>query len=131
MKALSIRQPFASRILRGEKRIEVRSWPTEYRGPLVIVSSKRRPSPSDIKDREADIPMPCGVAMVLVDLVDCHPMTAAEAAKLRCERSIGRTQSWILANPRPLKPFSVTGKLRFFEVSEAKVKAARRHAARQ
>ena len=36
MKALSIRQPWAHRILREGKDIENRDWPTRYRGPVLI-----------------------------------------------------------------------------------------------
>lgn len=40
MKAISILQPWASLIAIGAKKIETRSWPTKYRGPLAIHSSK-------------------------------------------------------------------------------------------
>lgn len=36
MKALSIRQPWASLIVWGLKDIENRAWPTEYRGPFWV-----------------------------------------------------------------------------------------------
>lgn len=36
MKALTVRQPFASRLVQGTKRIENRSWSTPVRGRLVI-----------------------------------------------------------------------------------------------
>ena len=36
IKALTIRQPWAELILRGCKPYELRSWRTNYRGPLVI-----------------------------------------------------------------------------------------------
>jgi hypothetical protein len=40
MKALSIQQPWASLIIRGHKDVENRSWPTNYRGPLLIHAGK-------------------------------------------------------------------------------------------
>jgi hypothetical protein len=40
MKALSIRQPWAWLIVNGWKDIENRSWPTKYRGDLLIHASK-------------------------------------------------------------------------------------------
>lgn len=40
MKALSVRQPFASQIVIGEKTTEWRSKPFNWRGPLVICASK-------------------------------------------------------------------------------------------
>jgi len=39
MKALSVKQPWANKIASGEKTIEVRTWYTHYRGPLLIVLS--------------------------------------------------------------------------------------------
>jgi hypothetical protein len=42
MKALTICQPYAELIARGEKRVENREWPTRYRGPLLIHAGKSR-----------------------------------------------------------------------------------------
>jgi hypothetical protein len=39
-KAISIRQPWASLIVLGYKKIENRSWYTKYRGPILIHASK-------------------------------------------------------------------------------------------
>jgi hypothetical protein len=39
MKTLSIRQPYASLICRGIKKVENRSWETKYRGKLLIHAS--------------------------------------------------------------------------------------------
>lgn len=42
MKALTIRQPWASLIAAGVKTIETRSWSPRYRGPLLIHAGKAR-----------------------------------------------------------------------------------------
>lgn len=42
MKALTIRQPWASLIAAGVKTIETRSWSTKHRGPLAIHAGKHR-----------------------------------------------------------------------------------------
>jgi len=42
MKGLSLLQPWASAIAVGSKRIETRSWRTNYRGLVAIHASKRR-----------------------------------------------------------------------------------------
>lgn len=47
MKALTIRQPWASLIAAGVKTIETRSWSTEYRGPLAIHAGKAKPERSE------------------------------------------------------------------------------------
>lgn len=39
MKVLSIKEPFASLIMNGMKKIETRSWKTNYRGELYIHAS--------------------------------------------------------------------------------------------
>lgn len=44
MKAISLMQPWATLIAIGAKRIETRSWPTRYRGPLAIHASKNIPT---------------------------------------------------------------------------------------
>ncbi len=41
MKAISIRQPFASLIVAGIKDIENRSWSTKYRGKILIHASRK------------------------------------------------------------------------------------------
>ena len=43
MKAITIRQPWASLITLGVKTIETRSSPTKYRGPLAIHAGAHRP----------------------------------------------------------------------------------------
>lgn len=42
-KALTIHQPWATLIAQGIKTIETRSWPTKYRGPILIHSSIQSP----------------------------------------------------------------------------------------
>ena len=43
MKALTLTQPWATFVALGLKRIETRSWPTSYRGPLAIHAAKGFP----------------------------------------------------------------------------------------
>lgn len=40
MKALTLYEPWASLVALGAKKIETRSWPTKYRGPLAIRAAK-------------------------------------------------------------------------------------------
>lgn len=107
MKAISIRQPWASLIASGDKTIETRTWPTDYRGPLLICASKN--------PRKGDLPT--GVAICIVELVDCRPMTKEDEPAANCE-IYPRAWSWVLKNRRTLAggPFKVTGRLRLFNV---------------
>ncbi len=42
MKVLSIKEPYASLIMNGDKKIETRSFKTNYRGPLYIHASGKK-----------------------------------------------------------------------------------------
>jgi ASCH domain-containing protein len=106
LKAISIKQPWTNMIASGEKTIETRHWPTKYRGPLLIVSSKK-----------PDIP-PAGSAVALATLIDCRPMTRADEIAARCSLYPG-AYSWVLQEVRRLKPFPVRGQLGIYDVSIA------------
>lgn len=77
MKALSFKQPWVNVIASGEKTIETRLWVTDYRGPLLVVSSK---TPNI---------HPAGYALAIAELVDCRPMVRADEVAARCERYPG------------------------------------------
>lgn len=102
-KAISIRQPHAGRILRCEKTIEVRSWPTNYRGPLLICASLKPTGQG-----------PVGVALCEVDLIDCRPYVAPDDDAAACCE--GEGFAFVLANVRPVTPFAVKGRLGIFNL---------------
>jgi hypothetical protein len=103
IKALSVKQPWANWIAEGRKTIETRLWPTEYRGELLIVSS-RLPAIE-----------PSGCAVGLVRVVDCRPMTKQDEEKACCAL-YPRAWAWVLEGARALEPWRVKGKLRVYEV---------------
>ncbi len=105
MKALSVKQPWANMIASGEKTIETRTWSTEHRGPLLIVSSK-----------EPDI-APAGFALAVVNLVDCRPMSVLDEAKAKCSKYKG-AYSWVLQDVRKLDPIPVRGQPNLFDVDD-------------
>ena len=51
MKVLSLTEPFATLIKEGKKKIETRSWQTNYRGELYIHASMTKPAKSDLEDQ--------------------------------------------------------------------------------
>lgn len=103
IKALSVKQPSANMIASGQKTIETRTWPTDYRGDLLIVSSRKPPI------------APAGCAVAIATVVDCRRMTRADERAARCAIYPG-AYAWVLGNVRPLKPFPVRGQLGIFEV---------------
>ena len=75
MKCLTVRQPWASMIVRGDKRIETRSWRTPYRGRLLIHAGTHPiPRLDDIELPEH----PRGTIVGTVELYDCIPTDQAE-----------------------------------------------------
>jgi hypothetical protein len=116
MKALSVKQPWASMIECKEKTIETRTWHTEYRGDLLIVASKK---PDYRVLAEIGVsPKECnrvGCAVCIVSLVDCRPMTREDEMSALCE-VYKNAYAWVLDNIRPVKLFPVKGQLGLFEV---------------
>ena len=102
MKAISIKQPWASKILKGEKTIETRTWKTKYRGQILLCASKI--PKSDIS----------GMAFATADLIDIKIMTKEDEEAACCE-IYPRAYSWFLENVKPIRAFSVRGKLGLFD----------------
>ena len=76
MKVLTIKQPWATLIIQGDKRFEFRSWQTKYRGELLIHAGKGIDKEA-MKRLENYIPkdMPTGKILGKVTLVDCVQMS--------------------------------------------------------
>lgn len=101
MKALTIRQPWASLIAEGVKTIETRSWSTKYRGPIAIHAGKaelwrhgqafddwiayRSDAPgrgwtARMYRRQHSpmvVPLPLGAVVATAVLTDCVPMVGS------------------------------------------------------
>ena len=81
MKIISVRQPWASLIASGAKDIENRTWPTRYRGSLLIHASQRADDvTADEIERRFGVrlpsTLPLGGVVGITDIVDCvkqHP----------------------------------------------------------
>ncbi len=103
MKVLSIREPWASMILNGEKTIETRTWNTHHRG-LILLCACKKPV-SEIS----------GKAFAIAKIVDCKEMVKADELNACCE-VYHRAKSWFLEDVKPIPPFDVKGQLMLFEV---------------
>ena len=107
MKALTVRQPHADRIRRGVKTLEIRSWITHYRGPLLICAGARA---DDAEGRK----LPLGVTLCQVDLVDVRPWRRQDAREA-CARWQKGLYAWVLARPRAVPMRPLKGRLGLFE----------------
>ena len=85
MKALTLYQPWATLVAIGAKRIETRSWKTDYRGPLAIHAGKYMPEGAlDLCLTEPFYPclrghkMPRGFIVATCELVDVHKIDGTD-----------------------------------------------------
>jgi len=89
MKALTLIQPWATLIAIGAKKIETRSWYTDYRGPLAIHAGKNKEflylcgmDPFNLVGHSASLPMGAMVATCeLVHVKRINAMTSFVACK--------------------------------------------------
>jgi hypothetical protein len=128
MRALSVRQPWCWAIIHGEKRIENRTWPTKYTGPLVIhasantkdylaltLDSWRRQIPDLPEFRDDYIQTHFGCLYGLVDVIGCFPLYKLPPS-LRGNRYAEGPYCWVLDNPRPIEHVPYKGRTLMFDV---------------
>lgn len=117
MKALSLREPWASWVVDGRKSIEIRTWKTNYRGELFIHASKTIDK-RVTKRKDFDL----GYIIGKVDLVDCFKYTKEQFVVdlpkhlNKIEWYNVRLYGFKLSNPKRIKPIPYKGKLNIFEV---------------
>ena len=104
MKALSVRQPWASLIASGKKTIELRTRKINFRGDVLICVSKHKQGTG-----------PKGVAICIAEIIDCRPAIKDDSVNACCEISQNE-YAWILTNIRPVSHFPVKGSLGLFDV---------------
>lgn len=111
--ALSVNQPYASKIATGEKPIEIRTKPIKFRGDLMICSTKN----PVIKDME------CGTTIALVELYDCKPISELtpeewKSTQIPFEKysKMKKGYGWFLRNPRRVIEFPVSGQQGIFNL---------------
>jgi len=124
MKALSFRQPWAELILQGRKTIDLRTWPTNYRGRLVIHASRE-------VDRHIcqlyglePATLATGALVGTVEVVDMVPLDDQSWETMR-EQHLkpgpfpGDLLGWRLAQPQRLPhPIPYSGRLKLFNVAD-------------
>ena len=130
MKVISIIEPYATLIKNGTKKIETRSWKTDYRGKIYIhASSTRIPKEyrnnKDVANLVDFNKLNFGNIICSCDLVDCVLMTEEfieEIKKNNIEYICGFYEkgryAWILDNIKVLdKPIPAKGHLGIWDLN--------------
>lgn len=122
MKCLSVRQPWADAIVHGPKRVENRSWRTDYRGPILIHAGVSRDELGALSReplatrRLGVIPTAFGaiVGMArLVHIVSFDPWEETWPDEDQEDFAEG-PECWILGDVRPIVPVPCRGSLSLF-----------------
>src|SRR2546430_14210632 len=106
MKALTIRQPWASLVIAGIKDVENRTWATKHRGRLAIHAGVT-PDREGLRRHGHLLPagLPYGAVVGTVGLVDCNQRSRSEWAE-------PDHWHWILESPHRLRrPIRMRGRL--------------------
>jgi hypothetical protein len=109
MKALSVQQPYADKIILRGKNVKNRTWRTNFRGTVAIHASMNlHPDAYELSDNKKK-QMVRGVIVGVVDVVDCVDKHKS--------KWFGGPYGFVMKNPRPLKtPIPYKGALGFWKV---------------
>ena len=125
--ALSLKQPWAALVVLGYKRIEIRPWPTSYRG-LLLIHAARQPDPRSFPWPIPDAARPWsqlrGGIIGQVELVNCLCYSALEQFTRDCALHWNlpewfrppRMYGFVFRQPRLLPFVPYTGWFRLFRV---------------
>lgn len=124
MKVLTIKQPWATLIMQGDKRFEFRSWQTKYRGDLLIHAGKgidKEAMKRLVKYLPDEIPL--GKILGKVTLVDCirmcpefKEMLLKENSDIYTKSSFSENYGWKVENVQVFdEPIEANGHLSLWE----------------
>lgn len=135
MKTITIKQPWASLIVEGIKDIENRTWPTKYRGQVLIHAAAKGWKWIEVLNYLSEGAkailnsfgydatwirrLPTGAIIGSVEIVNCvvnHPSIWAEKSFYDMFEDAKPTYNWVLANPIKFpEPIPAKGKLSFWD----------------
>lgn len=118
MKALTIKEPWATLIIEGYKKYEFRSWKTNYRGKILIHAGKTLEKENIERFEKYNLKYTCGAIIGEATLVDCIKVSKEFDEILRKENEIVYVNNhvdkyaWKLENiVKYDKPIYINGKL--------------------
>lgn len=139
IRGLSLKQPWLSWIMLGEKTIETRYWETKFRGTLLLCASQKPHTLGDVYSIAGNdnyermkslrnqlgvtAQLPKGVfswdgcAVGLADLTDITPMNPADSTDAMVAYDPALF-CWHLQNVRWINPFMMKGQLKDFRLKQ-------------
>ncbi len=125
MKAITIKQPFATLIAENLKEYEFRTWKTKYRGEILIHAGKGVNKKAMEKFKHLNLEYPSGCIIAKATLTDCIPIDdkqrkiLQEKNPLVYENIIKHTDwngyGFKLENVQKITPLPVNGKLSLWD----------------
>ena len=117
MKVITIKQPFASLIAEGIKEYEFRTWKTNYRGKVLIHSSKSIEKKELDTFKDYNIDYSNGEIIAIAEITDCILVDKEFDDQLRKKNSLVykhnhiNNYAWKIENVKPVKRIKINGKL--------------------
>lgn len=111
---LTVQQPYASMLVRGEKAVEYRSWPWATCGPLWVHAATKKALPearlAKIKGLGAT---PVSVVVGRVEVLECcKPGTRIRGLKWWCDHAPANSWLWLVGEYFELEePIPASGRL--------------------
>ncbi len=127
MKAITIKQPWATLIAEGYKKYEFRTWKTKYRGEILIHAGKGIDKKAMERFKHLNLNYPIGQIIAKADLTDCVKVDDRLREELKKIDSIvykgvidKTSNDWDgygfqLENVQKVKPIEINGKLSLWD----------------
>lgn len=125
MKAITVKQPWATLIAEGYKKYEFRTWKTKYRGDILIHAGKGIDKKAMEKFKNLNLEYPVGQIIAKATITDCIYVDEEFAQKLFKKdsvvyRGLIDKGDWDgyglkLENVEKIKPIEVNGKLNLWD----------------
>lgn len=128
MKALTVKQPWATLISEGIKKYEFRSWKTNYRGKILIHAGAGIDKEKLKEFKKLNLEFPKKRIVAVAEIEDCLELTDELNDKIIKEKNIAygnkkRTgYAWKLKNIKKINnPKEINGKLGLWNVDDINI----------
>ena len=126
MKAITIKQPFASLIAEGIKEYEFRTWKTKFRGEILIHAGKGIDKKAMERYKHLNLDYPSGKIIAKATITDCVYVDEVLKEKLQEKNPLvyygilQKDSNWDgygfkLENVEKIEPIEINGKLSLWD----------------